>query len=370
MTSSTTDDVQVTSATPRGVPRRRVLALSGAAAALGTSAALGSRTAALADASPREDAWDKTFPQSGAVDHRKVTFPNRFGIDLVADLYTPRGLDGPAPALVVGHPFGGVKEQTSGLYAQTMAERGFVTLAPDASYNGESSGWPRHVASLEAFVEDFSAAVDFLGTRPFVVRDRIGVIGVCASGGFALSAAQVDPRLKAVATVSTYDMGRAYREGLGYAPVPSEVNTVGERQLALAEAAQQRWAEFEGAEVRYGGGDAVPLKPSQQAAADEFAEYYGTPRGAHPRSHALTSTSLGSITAFTPLAQLELTAPRPLLMVAGQDAHSRYYTEDAFAQAPGPKELHLVPGAGHVDLYDAVDLIPWDVLTRFFRDHL
>jgi fermentation-respiration switch protein FrsA (DUF1100 family) len=299
-----------------------------------------------------------------------VSFKNRLGIELVADLYSPKHLRGRSPALIVGHPFGGVKEQTSGLYAQTMAEQGFVTLAFDASYNGESSGRPRNIASLEAFVEDFSAAVDYLGTRRFVARERIGVIGVCASGGFALSAAQVDPRLKAVATVSMYDMGRAYRDGLGYAPIPSEVNTLEERKLALAEAAEQRWAEFEGGEVRYGGGDAVPLKPSQQAAADEFAEYYATPRGQHPRSHALTLTSLGAITNFMPLAQIELTTPRPLLLIAGENAHSRYYTEDAFAQAPEPKALHLVPGAGHVDLYDKVDLIPWERLTGFFDEHL
>ena len=352
----------------RGLPRRQMLKLTGAAVATGTMVAAG---ATQAEAQPRRgQKWDKTFPRSKKVDHRKVSFKNRLGIDLVADLYSPERRRGLSSALIVGHPFGGVKEQTSGLYAQTMAERGFVTLAFDASYNGESGGTPRHIASLEAFVEDFSAAVDYLGTRRFVARDRIGVIGVCASGGFALSAAQVDPRLKAVATVSMYDMGRAYRDGLGYAPVRSEVNSIEERRLALAEAAEQRWTEFEGGEVRYGGGDAVPMKPSQQAAADEFGEYYATPRGQHPRSHALSLTSLGAITNFMPLAQIELTAPRPLLLVAGENAHSRYYTEDAYAQAPEPKELHIVPGAGHVDLYDKVDLIPWDKLTGFFNQHL
>jgi uncharacterized protein len=299
-----------------------------------------------------------------------VSFKNRFGIELVADMYSPKRLRGSARALIVGHPFGGVKEQTSGLYVQTMAEHGFVTLAFDASYNGESGGRPRHIASLETFVEDFSAAVDYLGTRGSIDRDRIGVIGVCASGGFSLAAAQVDPRLKAVATVSMYDMGRAYRDGQGYAPIPSEVNTVEERKQALADAAEQRWNEFEGGEVVYGGGTAVPLKPSQQAAADEFAEYYATSRGQHPRSHALSLTSLGAITSFMPLAQIELTAPRPLLLIAGGDAHSRYYAEDAYEQAPEPKELHIVPGAGHVDLYDRIDLIPWDRLTGFFDENL
>ncbi|WP_262107407.1 alpha/beta hydrolase [Arthrobacter sp. Marseille-P9274] len=353
-----------------GLQRRQLLKLTGAAVATGTLAAAGG-TAAHAEAKARPGGkWDKTFPRSTKVDHKKVSFRNRYGIELVADMYSPKRRRGRSRALIVGHPFGGVKEQTSGLYAQTMAEHGFITLAFDASYNGESGGTPRHIASLETFVEDFSAAVDYLGTHPAIDRDRIGVIGVCASGGFSLAAAQVDPRLKAVATVSMYDMGRAYRDGQGYAPIPSEANTLEERQRALAEAAKQRWAEFDGGEVRYGGGDAVPLKPSMQAAADEFAEYYATPRGQHPRSHPLSLTSLGAITSFMPLAQLEMTAPRPLLLIAGQNAHSRYYSEDAYRQAPEPKELHIVPGAGHVDLYDKVDLIPWNRLTGFFDEHL
>lgn len=356
--------------TGRGLQRRHLLKLTGAAVATGTLTAVGG-TAAHAEVKRQWNSkWDKTFPRSKNVDHTKVSFKNRYGIELVADLYSPQGVRGRARALIVGHPFGGVKEQTSGLYAQTLAEHGFVTLAFDASYNGESGGTPRNIASLEAFLEDFSAAVDYLGTHPDIDRDRIGVIGVCASGGFSLAAAQVDPRLKAVATVSMYDMGRAYRDGQGYAPIANEANTIAERHKALAEAAQQRWTEFEGGEVRYGGGNAVPLKPSQQAAADEFAKYYATPRGQHPRSHALSLTSLGAITAFMPLAQIELTAPRPLLFVAGEKAHSRYYTEDAYEQAPEPKELHIVPGAGHVDLYDKVDLIPWSRLTGFFDQNL
>jgi hypothetical protein len=370
MTSTESREPMSAEQTGRGLQRRHLLKLTGAALATGTLTAAGG-TAAHAEAKPQWNSkWDKTFPRSKNVDHKKVSFKNRYGIELVADLYSPKGLRGRARALVVGHPFGGVKEQTSGLYAQTMAEHGFVTLAFDASYNGESGGTPRNIASLEAFVEDFSAAVDYLGTRRDIDRDRIGVIGVCASGGFSLAAAQVDPRLKAVATVSMYDMGRAYRDGQGYAPIPSEVNTVAERHKALAEAAEQRWTEFAGGEVRYGGGNAVPLKLSQQAAADEFAEYYATPRGQHPRSHALSLTSLGAITAFMPLAQIELTAPRPLLLVAGEKAHSRYYTEAAYELAPEPKELHIVPGAGHVDLYDKVDLIPWNRLTGFFDQNL
>jgi len=189
-------------------------------------------------------AWDKTFPQSDKVNHEKVSFYNRLGINLVGDLYIPKSIDRSekSPAIVVGHPFGGAKEQTSGLYAQQMAERGFVTLAFDASYNGESGGQPRSIASPEAFVEDFSAAVDFLGTRPFVNRNRIGVLGVCGSGGFALSAAAIDPRMKAVATVSMYDMGCDRREGL------SNTMTKEDRIKALEQVAEQRWIEFEGRE--------------------------------------------------------------------------------------------------------------------------
>src|SRR6266480_3969772 len=184
-------------------------------------------------------AWDKTFPQSDKVNHEKVSFYNRLGINLVGDLYIPKSIDRSkkSPAIIVGHPFGGVKEQTSGLYAQQMAERGFITLAFDASYNGESGGQPRSIASPEALVEDFSAAVDFLGTRPFVDRKRIGVIGICGSGGFALAAAQIDSRITAIATVSMYDMGRERRSGMG------DNLTEADRRKAREEVADQRWIE-------------------------------------------------------------------------------------------------------------------------------
>lgn len=317
-------------------------------------------------------AWDKTFAQNDMVTVEKVSYKNRLGIDIVADMYFPKNMDRAkkSPAIIVGHPFGGVKEQTSGLYAQEMAERGFVTLAYDASYNGESGGQPRNIASLEALVEDFSAAVDFLGTRPFVDRNRIGVIGVCASGGFAINAAQVDPRLKAVATVSMYDMGRATREGVGYAPVPSEIMTEEERMRVLEEAAEQRYIEFEGGEKIFGLGTAVELKPSQQAALQEFIEYYGTPRGAHPHSAALSLTSTGSLMNFFPFSQIETISPRPILFIAGENAHSRYYSEDAYKLAGESKELYIVPGAGHVDLYDRMEYIPFDKLESFFSKNL
>lgn len=316
--------------------------------------------------------WDKTFVQNNNVTVERVSFYNRLGIYIVADMYLPKNIDRSkkSPAIIVGHPYGGVKEQTSGLYAQEMASRGFITIAYDASYNGESGGHPRNIASPEAFVEDFSAAVDFLGTRPFVDRDRIGVIGVCGSGGFAVSAAQIDPRLKAVATVSMYDMGRSMREGLGYAPISSELMTEEDRQKALEEAAEQRWTEYEGGQKKYGLGTAVQLKPSQEAAAAEFGEYYGTPRGQHPRSAAMSLTSIPTVMNFFPLENLETISPRPLLFIAGEDAHSRYYSEDAYKLAGEKKELYIVPGAGHVDLYDQMEYIPFDKLKSFFTDNL
>jgi uncharacterized protein len=258
-----------------------------------------------------------------------------------------------------------VKEQSSGLYAQQMAERGFVTLAYDASYGGESGGSPRNIASPEAFTEDFSAAVDYLGTNSLVDRDRIGVIGVCGSGSFSLSAAAVDPRIRALATVSMYDMGRAMRQGLN--------DTVSEdqRKQTLEQAANQRWAELDGAERRMVPGTPIELAEQSTAVDREFFDYYRTPRGEHPRSTtAFTFTSNAAMNGYYPFTQIAAISPRPLLFIAGENAHSRYFSEEAFAQAAEPKELVIVPGAGHVDLYDRTELIPFDKLTEFFTQNL
>jgi fermentation-respiration switch protein FrsA (DUF1100 family) len=345
-------------------PSRRML-LKGAGAVVAATGAISAATAAPALAQGAA-AWDKTFPKSERVAHQKVSFSNRLGITLVADLYIPKGIDRSRrhPALVVGHPFGGVKEQTSGLYAQTMAERGFITLAHDASFNGESGGQPHFIASPDVFVEDFSAAVDYLGTSPLVDRSSIGVIGVCASGGFALAAAQIDPRMKAVATVSMYDMGSAKRDSLNHSMTDDG------RHKALAAVAEQRWIEFAGGEKRYG---ALPetLSADADPVTREFYEYYRMPRGRHPRSTtAISLTSDGSFFHFRPLDHLDTISPRPVLLVAGETAHSRYFSEEAFSKAAEPRELHIVPGAGHVDLYDRVDLIPWVKLQSFFDQHL
>lgn len=312
-------------------------------------------------------AWDKTFPQSTRVDHQKVSFNNRLGINLVADLYVPNDLDRSRrhPAIIVGHPYGGVKEQTSGLYAQTMAERGFITLAFDASYNGESGGQPHFIASPEAFVEDFSAAVDYLGGHGSVDRDRIGVIGVCGSGGFSLAAAQIDPRIRAVATVSMYDIGQATRQGLSA--------TLDEAAMrnSLEDIAARRWAEVDGAERAMVIGTPEEITESSTEIDREFYDYYRTPRGHHPRSTtAMTRTSGAPMMLFSAFEHLDWISPRPVLFITGEHAHSRIFSEQAYERAFEPKELHVVRGAGHVDLYDGVNLIPWDKLASFFTRHL
>ena len=309
----------------------------------------------------------KVFPASSKVTSQKVSFYNRMGVQITGDLYLPENFDRTRKyaAIVSSHPFGGVKEQSGGFYAQTMAERGFVALAIDLSYNGESGGQPRHIATPEGYVEDLSAAVDFMGTRPFVNRDRIGVIGICGSGCFAVSAASVDPRIKAVATVSMYDMGRANRQGL------NDVMTLEQRKELLKHVGEQRWKEFEGAPAEYVVGTPEKLTPETDAVGREFFDSYRTPRGQHPSS--TTATSLNSVPAlmnFFPFANIELLSPRPVLFIAGEHAHSRYFSEDAYKLASEPKELYIAPNAGHVDLYDRTNLIPFDKLESFFKENL
>lgn len=362
-----------TSPDAQGIGRRHMLKLAGIGGAtltgLSVSGAAASASAGSdASAEARIDpSWDKTFPRSPRVNHEKVSFTNRLGITLVADLYTPRNARParPSRALIVGHPFGGVKEQTSGLYAQTLAERGFITIAFDASYNGESGGSPHFIASPEAFVEDFSAAMDYLGLHPLVDRERIGVLGVCGSGGFSLAAAQIDTRMKAVATVSMYDMGRDRRQQLG------DTWTEADRRDHIAQMSQQRWIEAEGGEKEYIVGTPETITADSPDVAKEFYDYYRTPRGQHPRSTTeMSMTSNGALMQFYPFQNLEWIAPRPVLFIHGEVANSRYFSEDAHQRAAEPKELYIVPGAGHVDLYDQVELIPWDKLESFFTDNL
>ena len=313
------------------------------------------------------ESWDKVFPTSNLVDHEKVRFTNRFGIKVAADLYIPKGLDRSLrhPALVVAHPYGGVKEQTSGLYAQTMAERGFVTLAHDASYNGESGGEPRAISSPEVWVEDFSAAVDYLGAQAFVDRERIGVIGICGGGGFALAAAEIDPRIKAIATVVMYDIGQGNRQGL------SETFDLATHQQSLRDIAARRWAEVDGAETLLVGDMPKVLPEDPHPILVEFFDYYARPRGFHPRATTgMTMVSRAPMTLFWSFDNLSWISPRPVLFIAGEVAHSRFFSEQAYGFATEPKELYIVPGAGHVDLYDNVELIPWDKLQSFFDEKL
>jgi fermentation-respiration switch protein FrsA (DUF1100 family) len=242
-----------------------------------------------------------------------------------------------------------------------MAERGFITIAHDPSYVGESGGQPHGTASSDALVEDFSAAVDFLGTLPFVDRERIGVIGVCGSGGFGLAAAEIDPRIKAVATVSMYDIGQAKRQGLA-----TELDE-GALEKTLADVAAKRWAEVDGAERTFVIGTPQVLTAASTDIDREFYDYYRTPRGQHPRATtAFSRTSDAQMTLFWSFERLNWISPRPVLFITGDQAHSRIFSEHAYARASEPKELVVVPGAGHVDLYDRMHLIPWDTLTSFF----
>jgi uncharacterized protein len=370
--------------------RRSVLKLSGSSTALllagsAASAATPNSNSKKGTAMQLNHHWDKTFPKSDRVDHQKVTFKNRYGITLVGDLYLPKNrADRRLPALSVSGPFGAVKEQSSGLYAQTMAERGFATLAFDPSYTGESGGEPRNVASPDINTEDYSAAVDFLGLHPSVNRDRIGIIGICGLSGMALTAATSDSRIKAVATTSMYDMSRSmsrsYRDGY----------TLEQRHKVVDYLSQQRWIDAENGAPAVGYHEVpfdkagnimkgqrvlpetLPANPDPVLAA--FFDYYRTPRGFHPRginsTTAWTATTPMSFFSFPLYANIDMISPRPILLVAGEKAHSRYYSEDVFKVASEPKQLLIVPGADHVDLYDRVQLIPFDRLTAFFTHNL
>jgi len=310
--------------------------------------------------------WDKTFPKSEKVDHRKVTFKNRYGITLAADLYLPKDHDGRTfAALAVCGPFGAVKEQSSGLYAQTLAERGYATLAFDPSYTGESAGEPRNVPSPDINTEDFSAAVDFLGLQPFVDRERIGIVGICGFGGMGLSAAAVDKRIKAVVTTSMYDMSRTMAKGL------MDSLTKEQRAQFLEQMSQQRWIDAEkGTPVP--GPRILPEKLADDAdpITREFFDYYRTPRGFHKNapnsSGAWTATGPMPFMNFPLLTYIDEISPRPILLIAGDQAHSRYFSEDAYKAAAEPKELLIIKDANHVDLYDRLNKIPFDKIAAFF----
>ncbi|WP_262226565.1 alpha/beta hydrolase [Stenotrophomonas maltophilia] len=311
--------------------------------------------------------WDKVFPKSDKVDHRKVMFKNRYGITLAADLYRPKNASGKLAAIAVGGPFGAVKEQSSGLYAQTMAERGFVTLAFDPSYTGESGGEPRNVASPDINTEDFSAAVDFLGLQPNVDRERIGIIGICGWGGMALNATAVDKRVKAVVASTMYDMTRVMSKGYNDRVTPQE------RTQTLEQLSRQRWKDAEAGKPAYQP-PYNELKGGEAQFLVEYHDYYRTKRGYHARSvnsgNAWTITTPLSFMNMPILTYIKEISPRPILFIHGENAHSRYFSETAYAAAAQPKELVIVPGANHVDLYDQMDKIPFDRMADFFNQNL
>lgn len=313
------------------------------------------------------------FYQGDKVTMQKVAFKNQYQMNVAGNLFIPKTLNRNAktPAIIVGHPMGAVKEQSANLYATKMAEQGFVTLSVDLSFWGESEGQPRNVVSPDIYAEDFSAAVDFLGTQPFVDRTRIGAIGICGSGSFVISAAKIDPRMKAIATVSMYDMGAANRNALKHSL------TLEERKKIIAEAAEQRYVEFTGGKTKYTSGTVHELKEDTHPIQRDFYDFYRTPRGEFtPTGSSPELTTHPTLTSnvkfmnFYPFADIDTISPRPMLFIAGENAHSREFSEDAYKLAAQPKELFIVPGAGHVDLYDRVNLIPFDKLTSFFTEYL
>lgn len=330
---------------------------------------LSSVTALGADMSNGAD----NFFKSDKVTMEKVSFMNQYQMKVAGNLFIPQsvGTTARSPAIIVGHPMGAVKEQSSNLYAQKLAERGFVTLALDLSFWGESEGSPRNAVLPDLYAEDFSAAVDYLGTQAFVDRQRIGVLGICGSGSFVISAAKIDPRMRAIATVSMYDMGAANRNGLKHS------QTLEQRKQAIAAAAEQRYVEFAGGKTQYTSGTVHELTNDTHPIQREFFDFYRTPRGEFtPAGSSPELTTHPTLTSnikfmnFYPFADIETISPRPLLFIAGQNAHSREFSEEAFRLAGEPKELYIVPNAGHVDLYDRVNLIPFDKLTQFFQNGL
>ena len=313
--------------------------------------------------------WDKVFPRSDKVDHSKVTFHNRYGITLAADLYIPKGATGRLPAIAVCGPFGAVKEQSSGLYAQTMAEFGFLTLAFDPSFTGESGGQPRYVASPDINTEDFCAAVDFLSVQDNVNPERIGIIGICGWGGMAINAAAMDTRIKATVASTMYDMTRVNANG--YFDSENTAEARYEKKKAMN---ARRTEDYRSGSYALAGGVVDPLPEDAPQFVKDYYAYYKTPRGYHPRS--LNSNGGWNITSSLsfmnmPLLQYSQEIRSAVLLVHGEKAHSCYFSRDAFQKLTGDnKELLIIPGASHVDLYDRMDVIPFEKLKRFFEEYL
>ena len=313
--------------------------------------------------------WDKVFPKSDRVDHKKVTFHNRYGIILAADMYTPRGAKGKLPAIAVSGPFGAVKEQSSGLYAQKMAELGFLTIAFDPSYTGESGGMPRYVASPDINTEDFCAAVDFLSVQENVDPERIGIIGICGWGGMAINAAAIDTRIKATAAMTMYDMTRVTANG--YFDAEDSEQARYEKKKAMN---AQRTVDYKNGIYALAGGVVDPLPEDAPQFVKDYCAYYKTPRGYHPRS--LNSNGGWNVTSSLsflnmPILQYSSEIRSAVLLVHGEKAHSRYFSETAYSKLTGDnKELLIITGANHTDLYDRMDIIPFEKLNAFFTEYL
>lgn len=313
--------------------------------------------------------WDKVFPPSDQVDHRKITFHNRYGISLAADVYLPKNAMGKLPAVAVSGPFGAVKEQASGLYAQALAERGFLAIAFDPSFTGESGGQPRYVASPDINTEDFSAAVDYLSTREDVDRERIGILGICGWGGLAVNAAAIDTRIKATVAVTMYDMSRVNANGYFDAADNADARHEMRKQLNA-----QRTEDYQNGSYALAGGlpDSVPAE-APQFLKDYFA-YYKTERGYHKRSlNSNGGWNKTSALSFInmPLLSYSHEIRSAVLLAHGENAHSRYFSEDAYKKLKGDsKELLIVAGANHTDLYDRFEKIPFDKIEQFFLAYL
>ena len=318
--------------------------------------------------------WDKVFPKSDEVNHQKVTFTNHFGITLAADIYTPKNADGKLPTLAVSGPFGAVKEQSSGLYAQEMAKRGFLAIAFDPSFTGESGGWPRDMHSPDIDVEDFQSAVDFLSVQENVDAERIGIIGICGWGGMALQTACLDTRIKATVTSTMYDMSRV--AGNGY--FDASDNEEARHQTRLAVNAQ-RTQDYKNGEYAKAGGVVDPLPENAPYFVKDYYAYYKTPRGYHARS--VNSNNGWNVTAGTSLMNTRLFTyaneiRNAVLMIHGENAHSCYMSRDAYAnmvkdsQYTHNKELLIIPGASHTDLYDQLDIIPFEKIAAFLKENM
>lgn len=314
------------------------------------------------------EVWDKVFPQSYKVEHRKVTFVNRYGITLAADMYIPKGTEGKLPAIAVSGPFGAVKEQVSGLYAQTMAERGFLTIAFDPSFTGESSGEPRYVASPDINTEDFCAAVDFLSVCDLVDADRTGIMGICGWGGFAINAAAIDTRIKATVASTMYDMSRVTANGY-FDAMNADQHYELRKQLNA-----QRTEDMKNGSYALAGGVIDPLPEDAPQFVKDYYAYYKTKRGYHQRS--LNSNNGWNKTSALSFINMPILSycdeiRSAVLLIHGEKAHSRYFSEDTFKRLKGDnKELMIIPGASHVDLYDQTDIIPFDKIETFFKEYL